>query len=98
MDKRDTYKYKWTNGRKILGYGITNNLKQRTSEHLAEVPGSRIDTVGNKTTERSAREWGKNKISEYVRRMGDLPPKNKPRSLSSRQGKVECQKTSYSKT
>ena len=58
-NKRDTYKYHFKNGNKIVHSGITNNLERREQEHQNELPKGHIFKVGNITTEDAAREWEK---------------------------------------
>lgn len=54
---RDTYKYKYVRGGKILHGGITNNLERRENEHQQKWPGGRIRKVGRRTTRDGAQEW-----------------------------------------
>ncbi len=54
---RDTYKYHFKDGNKILHSGITNDLDRREDEHQQTWPGGHIKQVGHKTTEDGAREW-----------------------------------------
>ncbi len=55
---RDTYKYQFKVGNKILHEGITNNLERREKEHQANIDSKgHIKQVGNKTTEEAARKW-----------------------------------------
>ena len=58
-NKRDTYKYHFKRGNKIVHTGITNDLKRREQEHQQE-PGwgkGHIKQVGNAVTRASARRW-----------------------------------------
>ncbi len=57
MSNRDTYKYDYKIGNKIIHSGITNDLKRRELEHQQRWPGGHIVQVGRKTTEEAAREW-----------------------------------------
>jgi predicted GIY-YIG superfamily endonuclease len=57
--KRDTYKYHFKKGNKIIHSGITNDLERREMEHNQKWPGGHIKQVGNRTTEEAAREWEK---------------------------------------
>ncbi|MGI9411686.1 MAG: hypothetical protein ACR2OV_16540 [Hyphomicrobiaceae bacterium] len=59
--KRDTYKYQFRDGRKIVHGGITNDLERREAEHQQKHPNGRISQVGRKTTEEAARKWEKDK-------------------------------------
>ncbi|NVM21223.1 MAG: hypothetical protein HWN68_05535 [Desulfobacterales bacterium] len=54
---RDTYKYNYKIGNKIVHRGITNNLERREIEHQQKWPNGHIRQVGRRTTEEAAREW-----------------------------------------
>jgi hypothetical protein len=56
---RDTYKYKFKIGNKIVHGGITNDLNRREEEHKRKWPSGHIVKVGNVTTEEAGREWEK---------------------------------------
>lgn len=56
---RDTYKYQFKDGNKILHGGITNDLERREAEHQQKWPGGHIKQVGRRTTEEAARDWEK---------------------------------------
>lgn len=58
---RDTYKYQFRNGRRIVHGGITNDLERREQEHRQKYPNGCITQVGRITTEKAAREWQKKK-------------------------------------
>ena len=58
---RNTYKYQFKVGHKIVHGGITKDLERRESEHRGKWPGGHIKKVGNKTTEGAARKWEKKK-------------------------------------
>ena len=58
---RDTYKYQFKVGNKIVHAGITNDLERRATEHQEKWPGGHIKKVGLKTTEDAARKWEKKK-------------------------------------
>ena len=75
--KRDTHKYVWKDGNEILSYGITDDIERREKEHQRQKPGSHLRQVGNRTTEDAARNWEKQKLEDYKKRYGKLPPKNK---------------------
>lgn len=58
---RDTYKYYFKLGNKIVRGGITIDLERREQEHQQQ-PGwgkGHIFKVGNITTEEAARQWEK---------------------------------------
>ena len=59
--RRDTYKYQFKDGNKVLHGGITNDLERREEEHQEKWPGGHIKKVGRITTEDAAREWEKDK-------------------------------------
>ena len=58
---RDTYKYQFKVGNKIVHGGITDDLERREAEHQEEWPKGHIKQVGPKTTEKVARQWEKDK-------------------------------------
>ena len=58
---RNTYKYQYKKGNKIIHGGITDDLDRREKEHQQEWPGGHMKQVGRKTTEDAAREWEKKK-------------------------------------
>lgn len=58
---RDTYKYYFKVGKKIVHGGITNELERREQEHQAKWPNGHIFQVGRRTTEKAAQEWEKKK-------------------------------------
>ncbi|MBA7671036.1 hypothetical protein ES703_79187 [subsurface metagenome] len=59
--KRDTYKYVYKDGRRIVHGGITDDLERREQEHMRKWPGGHIVQEGRRTTEEAAREWEKKK-------------------------------------
>ena len=60
---RNTYKYQYKVGRKIVHGGITDDLERREQEHQQKWPSGHIKQVGRRTTEEAAREWEKEKDS-----------------------------------
>ncbi len=54
---RNTYKYHFKIGYKIVHSGITDDLERREQEHQQKWPRGHIKQVGRKTTEDAAREW-----------------------------------------
>lgn len=56
---RNTYKYHFKIGNRIIHGGITNNLERREEEHKQKWPKGHIKQVGKKTTEEAARKWEK---------------------------------------
>ncbi|MCH7499652.1 MAG: GIY-YIG nuclease family protein [Nitrospinae bacterium] len=59
--KRDTYKYQFKAGNKVIHGGITNDLERREDEHQDKWPKGHIFQIGRKTTEDAAREWEEKK-------------------------------------
>ena len=59
MAKRDTYKYVFKAGNKIVHGGKTDDLERREQEHQQEYPKGHIKQVGRKTTDEAARKWEK---------------------------------------
>ena len=59
MAERDTYKYQFKVGNKVVHEGITNDLERRESEHQQRWPNGHIKQVGHAVTEESARDWEK---------------------------------------
>ena len=59
--KRDTFKYHFKEGNKIVHGGITNDLERREVEHQQQWPKGHIKQVGRVTTEEAARTWEKEK-------------------------------------
>ena len=56
-NRRDTYKYHFKKGNKIVHSGITSDLERREEEHQQTWPKGHISQVGKRTTEEAAREW-----------------------------------------
>ena len=56
---RDTYKYLYKIGNKIVHGGITNDLDRREQEHQQKWSKGHIKQVGRRTTEEAARKWEK---------------------------------------
>ena len=56
---RDTYKYHFKKGKRIVHTGITNDLDRREAEHRNERGQSKghITQMGNRTTREAALEW-----------------------------------------
>lgn len=54
---RNTYKYQFKVGRKVVHGGITDDLERREQEHQQKWPKGHIKQVGRKTTEEAARGW-----------------------------------------
>ncbi len=54
---RDTYKYNFRIGNKIVHRGITDDLDRREEEHQQRWPKGHIQQVGRRTTEEAARDW-----------------------------------------
>lgn len=55
---RNTYKYVFKCGHRIVHRGITKDLERREQEHKREIcPDGHIKQVGRRTTEEAARDW-----------------------------------------
>ena len=61
MSARDTYKYDFKAGNKILHSGITNDLDRREGELEKKWPSGHIVQIGRATTRDAALEWEKRK-------------------------------------
>jgi len=59
MAKRDTYKYQFKVGNKVVHKGITNDLERREGEHKQDWPNGHIKQVGHAVEGKSARQWEK---------------------------------------
>ena len=59
--KRDTYKYQFKVGNKIVHGGITSDLERREGEHQQKWPKGHIKQVGRRTTEDAAQDCEKKK-------------------------------------
>jgi predicted GIY-YIG superfamily endonuclease len=60
-EKRDTKKYDFKVGQKIVHSGITNDLERRETEHKQRWPNGHLVKVGIATTEEAARKWEESK-------------------------------------
>ena len=58
---RNTYKYYFKVGNKIMHGGMTDDIDRRGQEHKQEWPRGHIVQVGRRTTEEAARKWEKEK-------------------------------------
>jgi predicted GIY-YIG superfamily endonuclease len=68
---RDTYKYDFKLGNKIVHSGITNDLDRREQEHKQRWPNGHIKKVGNVTTGEAALKW------EETKKKTITPPRKK---------------------
>ena len=59
---RDTYKYRFKVGNKVVHGGITKDLQRREAEHRQKWPTGHIEQVGSRTTEEAARKWEKKMV------------------------------------
>ena len=57
LKKRDTYKYHFKVGNKIVHRGVTIDLERREAEHKQRWPDGHIARVGHRTTRERALEW-----------------------------------------
>lgn len=58
---RNTYKYHFKIGNKVVHGGVTEDLERREKEHQQTWPKGHITQVGRRTTEEAARKWEKDK-------------------------------------
>ena len=58
---RNTYKYYFKVGKKIVHGGITDDLERREKEHQQKWSKGHIKQVGRCTTEEAAEKWEKKK-------------------------------------
>lgn len=58
---RDTYKYQFKDGNRILHGGITTDLDRREGEHQRHFGRGHIRQVGRRTTDDAARRWERKK-------------------------------------
>ncbi len=68
---RNTKKYDFKVGNKIVHSGITNDLDRREQEHKQRWPKGHIVQVGIATTEEAARKW------EETKQKTITPPRKK---------------------
>jgi len=61
MAIRNTHKYDFKLGNKILHSGVTVDLDRRELEHQQRWPKGHIVQVGNKTTREAAEKWEESK-------------------------------------
>ena len=54
---RDTYRYHFKVGNKIVHRGITNELDRRAREHQQNWPQGSIKQIGTKVTRQTALKW-----------------------------------------
>ncbi len=59
---RDTYKYHFKIGNKIVYRGISKDIDRREKEHKSQHGGSNghIIRIGNRTTKKAALHWERN--------------------------------------
>lgn len=60
MTSRDTHRYHFIKGRKIVHRGVTNDLDRRESEHRQTYGDGKIKPIGPRVTRESALEWERN--------------------------------------
>jgi predicted GIY-YIG superfamily endonuclease len=58
---RNTYKYRFKVGNKVVYSGITKSLERREHEHKQTWPDGHIKQVGRRTTKNAAISWDKEK-------------------------------------
>lgn len=57
MEQRDTYKYHFKQGNRIVHRGITNDLDRREGEHISTYGHGHIVNVGRRTSNAAALKW-----------------------------------------
>ena len=57
MTKRNTYKYHFKDGNKVIHRGITNDPQRREGEHLQDFSGGHLKQIGRRTTRDAALKW-----------------------------------------
>ena len=67
MAKRDTYKYQFKVGNKIVHRGVTNDLSRSEVEHKVRWPDGHISQVGRRATRDRALEWERRETKKYLR-------------------------------
>ena len=77
---KDTYKYYFKVGKRIVYGGITNDLERREQEHRQKWPKGHIFKVGRRTTEEAARKW--EKVTFDNRRVKSPPISGSKKSAS----------------
>ena len=60
MSNRNTFKYHFKKGNKVIHRGITNDLERREREHQAKYGDGSISQIGNRTTRDAALRWERN--------------------------------------
>ena len=68
---RDTYKYELKVGNNLVYRGITVDPERREKEHQLNWPGSRIETIGRRTTRAGALRWEKRGSAPSGQRVRD---------------------------
>ena len=56
-EPRDTYRYHFKDGNRILHRGITNDLDRREGEHQQKWPEGHIQQIGPAVTRKSGLAW-----------------------------------------
>ena len=70
---RDTYKYHFKQGNKIIHRGITNDIDRREAEHQSEHGWGtgHIKQVGSRTTREAALAWEREQAKEHPKQVRD---------------------------
>lgn len=67
-DKKDTHRYSVWDGRKLVYYGITDDLARREAQHRAKRWNfRRMRKEGPAVTEHTARDWEQTRLENYRR-------------------------------
>ncbi|HEX9782101.1 MAG TPA: hypothetical protein VGA56_05120 [Opitutaceae bacterium] len=76
MAPRDTYRYVLRDGRKVVQYGITDDLERREEEHDADDKRfTSMTPVGPRVTRETAEAWEQERIDVYKRTHEGRPPR-----------------------
>jgi len=76
MAKLDQYRYELKKGRKVVYRGITTDPERREREHRNSGRSfDRLDVVGRRVTEETARKWEERSLESYGRNHKGMTPK-----------------------
>ena len=65
---RDTYRYHYKIGNKVVHTGITTDPQRREAEHQRAKPGGRLVAKGPKVTRASALRWDREQLQDIASR------------------------------
>lgn len=72
--KRDTYRYQFKVGNKVVYRGVTSDPKRREVEHRQRWPSGHVSLVGSATGRASALAWERQ--GGIVAKMAQMSPKS----------------------